>query len=190
MLTPQTELPVYHRGVSTLIERLEEVRKAREWSEREWCERASLSHGTISFFRRRLKDDPAASMNRASLDALAKAADVNIKWLRTGQGPRDVGDTGAGSSGLAVTRPGEVRLRLVGGKPPSATFGGLAEWQSLETTARRLRPLHPEWVWARLADAPLFLGIEPDAETVAAVADLIRWKGEPPREGEDEGPAH
>jgi len=184
MLTPQTDPPVYHRPVSTLIERIEEVRKARGWSEREWCERATLSHGTISFFRRRLKEDPAASMNRASLDALARAADVNIKWLRTGQGPRDVGDT------TTPTRPGEVRLRLVGGKPPTATFGGLAEWQSLEATARRLRPLHPAWVWTRLADAPLFLGIEPDAETVAAVADLIRWKGEPPHEDDDEGPAH
>ena len=187
MLTPQTDLPVYHRPVSTLIERLEEVRKARAWSEREWCERASLSHGTISFFRRRLKDDPAASMNRASLDALAKAADVNIKWLRTGQGPRDAGDTAAPQG--PVTRPGEVRLRLVAGRPPEATFGGLAEWQSLEATARRLRPLHPEWVWARLAEVPLFLGVDPDAETVAAVADLIRWKGGPPPESDD-GPTH
>jgi AraC-like DNA-binding protein len=178
---------VYSRGMArTLIDRIDEVLAARSWSEREWTDRAHASHGTVSALRRRLGENPRATMNTHTLRALAEAAGVSETWLRTGHGTRDLA-TGVPESRPYVVQPPTpsvvadgttVRVRLEPGVAPRFTFGSLERWQGLEHEARRLRPLHPAWVWARVAETPLFLVREIDGTTVAVLADFLRWAEE------------
>lgn len=184
-----TETVYSRRMARTLIDRMDEVLAARGWSEREWMDRANASHGTVSALRRRLASNPQAKMNAHTLRSLASAAGVSETWLRTGHGTRDLA-TGVPSHAsdapptpyvippsqpAFVAESGVVSVRVAPGAAPRFTFGALERWNELETEAKALRPLHPAWVWPRVAETPLFLVRDADAPTVAAFADLIRW---------------
>lgn len=178
---------VYARGMArTLIDRIEEVLAARNWSEREWTDRARASHGTVSALRRRLTENPRATMNTHTLRSLADAAGISETWLRTGHGTRDLatGVPAPAPYATPATTPATVadvttvRVRLEPGVAPRFTFGSLDHWKDLEPEAKRLRPLHPAWVWSRVAETPLFLTRTVDGQTVAVLADFIRWAEE------------
>ncbi len=157
---------------STLNERIKEVCDARGWTEKEWCERAQVSPSALSKYRSRAENDVKASMQRTTLRLLADAAGVHELWLRRGEGPRDLETAPVLVDASALNG---VTLRVRPGEAPQAVYGALARWPEIEERARALRPLHPAWVWDRIASIPLFLRVEPNAENVAALSDVVRW---------------
>jgi len=162
-----------------LRERLAEVCTICGWTEREWAAKAGVSHSSLSAFRRRLATDPTASMNRNTLRALAETARVRVAWLARGEGEREAEDTTTAYAlpNATTTKVSDATpVARIGG--PLLSLASLARWTELESQARRLRPFHPAWVWDRVASVPLFLRVEPSAEVVAALADIVRWTEE------------
>lgn len=174
------ETPRYDLAVSTIADRLEEVLKVRGLGSNELSRLANVSEGFVSHVITKSKKNPNADINGAKAVLIAKAAKVNLEWLLTGEGPRDlpredlapiVYSLPARSS--AGVGEGELRLRLNAGAPPTLVFGSLVHWPELLEGAKRVRPNHSPWVWDRVAAAPPFLAAEPSVSMVAAIADLV-----------------
>lgn len=72
--------------VSTLAERMRWILDQRGWKQREISKLAGLSHSYVSAFFDRAEKDPKASMRGTELAAIAKAANVSLQWLTTGEG--------------------------------------------------------------------------------------------------------
>lgn len=178
---PESDYPrASEMSTSTLLSRIEEVCRERGWTEKEWCERAELNASTLSKFRERATDDPHATMQKTSFRALANAAEVNERWLRLGDVPREIV---RGQPPRPYAAPGsspsfgvsDVAIRVRAGEVPELVHGALVRWPDLEAEARAMRPLHPAWVWERVARVPLFLRVEPTADIIAALSDVVRW---------------
>ena len=186
--------PGYDRPVSTsakkwpaIVQRIYEVKREKHLSFREWTKRANLSHSVLSTQIGRMKSDPETSFEPATFQALADAAGVNERWLRAGEGPRDVVDgavpyviaTPAPSPSVADASvrygaaPFMLHLVVEPDRVPDARFGALSTWSEILAAARKERPLYGEEVWRRVADSRLFLPAPPTAEVVAYVADLV-----------------
>ncbi len=188
-LTPAT--PAYDRPVSTLDDRIKEVCAAREVNEAQWLSQAGLSHALFSSFRVRLGKDPKASISHDKLEVLARAARVQLRWLKRGEGPRDV--EGATPydvrSHLAAAQPSAhgvaeapgtygqrgftLNIRVEDGKVPELRFGSLVEWPALLASARAARPQVGDEVWRAVAETRLFLPAPPTAEMIGYVADVV-----------------
>jgi hypothetical protein len=180
------ETPRYHLVVSTIADRLEEVLKVRGLGSNELSRLAGLSEGFVSHAVTKSKKNPEADINAAKAVKIAKAARVNLEWLLTGEGPRDlpredppqVPYTIHARSSVGVADR-ELRVRLPSGASPTFVFGSLVNWPELLEGATRMRSNHSAWVWERVAAAPLFLAAEPSAAMVAQMADLV-WAFERP----------
>lgn len=160
----------------TLLLRVEEICREHGWTEKEWCERAGLNASTLSKLRERATDGPHAKMQKTSLRALASAAGVNERWLRLGDGERDAPQRPYAAQPQAAPKGvADVAIKVRAGEVPELVHGALVRWAEIEAEARAMRPLHPAWVWERVARVPLFLRVEPTADIVAALSDVVRW---------------
>lgn len=174
------EMPRYDLVVSTIADRLEEVLRVRGLGSNELSRLAELSEGFVSHAVTKSRKNPNADINGAKAVKIAKAAKVNLEWLLTGEGPRDISPPDLHPvpyslpvRSTSIVAEGELRLRFSAGESPTFVFGSLVNWPELREGAARMRPNHPAWVWERVASAPLFLAAEPSAAMVAEVADLV-----------------
>jgi transcriptional regulator with XRE-family HTH domain len=76
--------------MSSLLQRMKDVMKARGWSEREWARRAGLKEeANVNQIIRALRNDPDPEKVAGSAELfvkLAKAANVSLDWLLGGRG--------------------------------------------------------------------------------------------------------
>lgn len=73
----------------TLLERIDWViahRKAQITNQTIWSEKSGLNKGHLGVMRKRLRTNPRADIERATLDRMAKAAGVSVRWLVSGEG--------------------------------------------------------------------------------------------------------
>lgn len=79
----------YVMAVNTLSDRIEWILEARGVSQRELSRRAGLKEPHVGLIIKRFRADPAAGIEQATLMGLAKAGDVSLQWLSTGEGTPD-----------------------------------------------------------------------------------------------------
>jgi len=100
--------------VTTRLERFELVKKWTGWSGREWARKAQLKEENhVNLIIQRLRENPEATIDAATLVALADAADVSLDWFARGigspQGHRIEPDAEFPSRSLAL-----AAARLIG----------------------------------------------------------------------------
>lgn len=76
---------------SLLGDRIEQVCKARNLTDRSWSLKAGLSEGYLATQRTRAADDPAFVLPEKSAKKLAQAVQVDAIWLRFGEGAMESG---------------------------------------------------------------------------------------------------
>ncbi len=123
--------------------------------------KAGLSAGYFPSLFRALAKDPQASVETATVRAIAHAAGVSAAWLLTGKGSPDDHDE---TETVAPSTAHDYVMR--------PQFQNLPEWPELLARAKEIDPGLPGWVWEMLARTSPILSAPP---TPAMVAELGRW---------------
>lgn len=74
--------------------RLNAVRAARGWTDEQWSALAGLSTNYLRQQRFEARRNPGFRLPERGAEALARAAQVRVDWLRTGRGEMDAPDEG------------------------------------------------------------------------------------------------
>lgn len=145
--------------------RIEEILKARNFSTRELDRRSKISEGTTAQLLRRMKSNSAASVTLSTLEAIARGAHVNSRWLLTGEGSPDDFD----ESNAAPEEP--IRSQLPDPSVAAPRWKNYPGYYEMAATALQLDAGIPAWTVDVLAEAsPMIIG----TITPAVIADLLR----------------
>lgn len=165
--------------LTTLEERLRSVMKSKGWTQREWPEKAGLSHGAISSFFSRAQKDPDATMHGSALKKLATAADISLAWLVSGEGEPD-------TFALAPADPPalrEVRTRVDhDDEEIPECLGDFKGYDAQEKRARKqLGNTVDEWVWphVRAVNMLALANSGPPVAMLMAFAKALHDFGDP-----------
>ena len=134
----------------TLLERLEATRRRLGISQREWSRRSGLAEEHLGVILSRLRKSPSADIERETVAALAKGAQVSLAWLASGEGSPDADDDTRGPSASESHVP--HHSNAVG-------------WEDAQREAARRHPDIPAWAWeqaGRSAPAHLRSIVTPD----------------------------
>lgn len=153
--------------MSSVPERIERAITARGLSLRAASLRAGLGATTLG----KIVQRRSAGVRPDVLRKISSALAVNYLWLATGEGPDGLD---APMSGPDTPPPPEPTLEREEQSEYSddraPVLRNLPNWRRLEDAARVLAPEVPDWVWARVREAPPL----PQLVSAGAIADLAR----------------
>ena len=134
----------YDPGVSTLLQRIEEILATQGISARELARRSELAEQHVSTSIARLRKNPAAAIALPTLEAMARGAKVSSAWLITGAGTPNASDRSEPS-------------RTESSEPIAENIPGYAEVEAADRQAHTgIDEVH--WLAARKAAAYVIHG--------------------------------
>lgn len=119
-----------------LKDRIELILASRGWSVRAYARASGVGHSYIALLRK--GERGARGPSRSILEKLAKAADVDVEWLRTGKGEPGGGLVLPGGAPPEGTDPYPNRAQAL------ALLKGLAAPQ-VEEALRQEKPSKGDW---------------------------------------------
>jgi transcriptional regulator with XRE-family HTH domain len=166
---PATSVPArdYTRVVDDIARRLDEAREALGWSARQFSRNAGLSEGQFQ----KIRDRGGAGAETETIEALASAAGLSLRWVLKGEGPRER-ETEQRDPPTAEEPPQsspDVPLT----DEPFAQYQQIPGYFSMEREARDIDKKAEEWAWQELrVSNPLRDSRVP--VTPMLLADLVR----------------
>lgn len=155
----------------TIADRITQILAKRSWSRRELARQAGLAETHVGLILKKFQEDPGASLEAKTIQAIAQAAGVSAAWLQYG----------AGDPGWPDDEPQPVLEVPVSDQVPP-TYEQIPGYLAMEKQARFVDPNLPEWAYLQFRRAnPLRDASVPlSAASIAALVRVIATYGTPP----------